>query len=305
MFSRSRRVPVWAALSIFLACCAAPAIADHGHDASLPAEILSGKGEPLSVRRDGVLFRAYQVDPQKKFDTSVLPADEGLARLEKAYALLIASSPYSARQIRRLKEAGQIQIDYIPDDLNDAFAKNELIAVFMPDAAGEAGARHQFRVAVGRHGIKWPTAELAGVLAHELVGHAMQQYRGKLTAMRQIDLECEARLYQQLAYQDLGIARDTAEMNAFRQNMESQWCADFIAFSRQENLPAAADWARGAPDILRLAGAFELYLKYNEENGVTAAALRTAERLHRTNGALGSARLRLRPYSLAPHDHSK
>ena len=73
---------------------------------------------------------------------------------------------------------------------------------------------------VGRYGAKWPARELAAVLAHELVGHGMQQYRGRMEHVRTIDLECEAYLYEEQAYQDLGLDKRSSEMIKFRQALE-------------------------------------------------------------------------------------
>jgi len=83
---------------------------------------------------------------------------------------------------------------------------------------------------VGRHGVKWPTNELAAVLANELVGHGMQHQR--MGKMRPIDLECKAYLYEELANQDLGLNKRSSEMVRFRKGLETHWCADFKRYMR-------------------------------------------------------------------------
>jgi len=131
---------------------------------------------------------------------------------------------------------------------------------------------------VGRHGVKWPADELAAVLAHELVGHGIQQQRGRLSKIRELDAECEASLYEEIVNQDLGLDKHSREMVAFRQALENHWCTDFKAYLRAQRPSAMTLWNAIDPDVPKLLAVFEAYLEYSARTGVTAKALDTMKR---------------------------
>ena len=120
----------------------------------------------------GVILQAMTPPPGKSFDTSVLGAEAGLARIRSALDRLISGSPHSARRLRRLLNNGRAFLIYSPSDLkNDHGGEN--VAAFLPDYRLKLtahDARKDFRVVIGRHGVKWPIDELAAILAHDIVG---------------------------------------------------------------------------------------------------------------------------------------
>ena len=209
--------------SLSILCLALGSLASgaHANDARLEETV------------DGIRFVALPPDRSKTYDTRLMKGSDGLASLKAAMARLTSKSPFSARQLEVLKESGTVALVYLPGDAPKSAATGENVAVFLPRYA-PAGLQQgkSFIVVVGRHGVKWPTDELAAVLAHELVGHGMQHQRGRTKAMRPIDLECEAYLYEELANQDLGLDKFSAEMVRFRKGLESHWCADFKAYMR-------------------------------------------------------------------------
>jgi hypothetical protein len=161
---------------------------------------------PSVMDHNGVGLMYQSVDPAKKFDTSALPADQGLRNIAKALDVLMKESPVSAQKIKSLMKSGRVRLVYHPDNLRDSAAGSEAVALFRPDFLknpAEHSRATTFIVVVGRHGVKWPTKELAAVLAHELVGHGVQHQRARLSNLRDVDAECEAYMYEEIANQDL------------------------------------------------------------------------------------------------------
>ena len=62
----------------------------------------------LRQHYQGVILQAMTPLPGKSFDTSVLGAEAGLARIRSALDRLISGSPHSARRLRRLLENGRV-----------------------------------------------------------------------------------------------------------------------------------------------------------------------------------------------------
>lgn len=218
--------------------------------------------DQFSIRSShrGITVGAVKSRPGETFDISPMAPREGLDRVVKALDLLYQRSPLSARALETLKQTGEVVIAYDP-----RFPKNNLssltIAAFFPDFFQHTGSRKQFVTVVGRYGAKWPVRELAAVLAHELVGHGMQHLRGRLDHVRTVDLECEAYLYEEQAYQDLGLDKGSGEMIRFRQALEDNWCKPFRTYLKR-NVPAKmALWERLNPAVPQI---LETYLGYVE-----------------------------------------
>lgn len=190
-------------------------------------------------------------------------------RLLAAYRLLRDRSPFSARHIDRLRDAGEVFLIYDP-----AFPKKEYgkltIAAFMPDYFVNTGPRRVFPVVVGRFGIHWDEQDLAGALAHELVGHGMQDLEGKLDTRRTLELECEAWLYQERAHQDLGVDKHQADMIDFRRQLETIWCADYRSYQKKNDPKASALWDRLHPDVDGLLRGLDAFNAYLLKTGVLA-----------------------------------
>lgn len=241
--------------------------------------------EKVALQRthQGIALIALSPDPSKRFDTSIVPADRGLRRIAAAFDRLVEDSPLAADATNTLKRQGRVLLVYRPDDLRRT-AGVESVATFHPDyrrGIALQERRKTFLVVIGRHGVKWPVRELAAVLAHELLGHGMQQVRGRLSRIRIIDAECEANLYEEIANQDLGLDKRSRKMIAFRQALENHWCADFKSYLRTHRPDAVWIWNALNPNIPELLAVFEDYLEYNDRMGITARAQSAAERQRR------------------------
>ena len=249
--------------------------------------------EPWPVERErvhhGIRLAAAPADPTKSFDASLLPGPVALGRIAAALDLLVAKSPASARALARLKASGRVVIVYRPDDLRNRHG-GENVAVYLPDYFRHRDRPKRYLVVVGRHGVKWPIAELAATLAHELVGHGMQQLRGRLATVRHLDAECEANLYEEMANQDIGLDKRGRRMIAFRQAMERHWCADFKSYMRAHRPGEMRLWNELNPDMPKLLSAFEDYLSHAARSGMTASAVDALKRQTREDRYRGLAK---------------
>ncbi|MEC7203215.1 MAG: hypothetical protein VXW49_06045, partial [Pseudomonadota bacterium] len=211
--------------------------------------------------------------PDAKFDIELLPARPAIDRIKKAIDLLYRRSLFSAQAIKTLQGAGEVYVIYDPHFPKSRFS-SLTIAAFFPDYYQHDGSSKKFVTVVGRYGAKWPARELAAVLAHELVGHGMQQYRGRMEHVRMIDLECEAYLYEEQAYQDLGLDKRSGEMIKFRQALEDYWCKSFRADIARWDKSKMALWERLNPDV---PGILKLYLGYIDRLRKSGEAKRAIE----------------------------
>ena len=190
---------------------------------------------PTEVRSEEKIFKGIKLvvlfpPPGVKFSTSVVEPSAAFKTLSDALGLIYKKSPANARIIETLKKAGQITISHdpmVPDKKLDMATVR--VAHFLPiyhpylrsarfsDDADGTGAtdRKLFPVVVSRHGIKWPVAELAAVLVHELIGHGQQYLEGRIEALPRREIECEARLHQEGAHQDFGLDKSAKKMIDF------------------------------------------------------------------------------------------
>ncbi len=82
---------------------------------------------------------------------------------------------------------------------------------------------------------------------------------GRIATSRVLDLECEAYLYQERAYQDLGVPKQTRAIVLFRRQMEDRYCADFRAYMRARMPGKLALWDALNPDVPALLALFGDY----------------------------------------------
>lgn len=97
--------------------------------------------------------------------------------------------------------------------------------------------------------------------------------------MREIDLECEANLYQEQAYQDLGVDKSAPVVVRFRRALENQWCADFRQYLAKEKPALVPLWDQRNPDVKQLLAAFEPYVATLLASGVAGKAIAAARRI--------------------------
>ena len=248
---------------------------------SLPAV----PAEPLQRVHEGIILIAKPPPAGVKYDIGIVDPKTAMASLQKAFDLLYLKSPFSKAAIETLQKNGKVIVVYDPkfpekvQDFTKIFA-----AFFFPDyfkKHGGGSGGESYLAAVTRHGIKWPTPQLAAVLAHELVGHGMQQLRGRYGFIRELDLECEAWLYSEQAFQDLGEDKFSRDSVIFRQTMEYHYCSDFKVYMRQTDPGSEKLLDVLNPDVPRLLRIFEKYAKTLSAGGVAGKAIEAAKQLRR------------------------
>ena len=226
----------------------------------------------------GLTLVAFAPSTDRRFDIELADGPTAIGRIKQAIDLLYEKSPFSARALETLRGAGEVIIAYDPH-FPEAQLTTLKIAGFFPDFYQRDGPRKQFVTRVGRYGAKWPARELAAVLAHELVGHGMQHYRGRLEHVRTVDLECEAYLYEEVVYQDLGFDKSSSEMVNYRKVLEDHWCRAFRADARRHDPESLSHWERLNPNV---PGILAAYLKYIERLRRSGAARKSIEAERRT-----------------------
>jgi hypothetical protein len=218
----------------------------------------------------GIELIAAEPREGAKYDIPLLDPRKGLEALRGAVDLLVRRSPLSAGALDTLKRHGRVVIVYDPH-FPERKLTEDTIAAFFPNYFRKGSG--DFLVRVGRYGIGWPADELAAVLAHELVGHGMQHLRGDRETMRPLDRECEASLYEEKAYQDLGVDKSSVFLVQFRATLENRHCADFRWYQRRRRPDTVTLWDARNPDVVRLLAVFKDYLKEVREHGVPPAAI--------------------------------
>jgi hypothetical protein len=241
------------------------------------------EGEKTIERYRGIHLMNVPVEAGARYDISIVGRKEGIAKIKKAIDLVLDKSSLSRSAIASLKKAGNVVIVYDPNFPDEKL--NELrIATFLSEFYQHDGPKKDFLSVVGRYGVKWPLRELSGVLVHELVGHGIQHLRKRLTYVREIDLECEAYLYQEDAHQILKMDKKSNDMVIFRQSLENHWCADFKSYMAQNAPEEMKLWDALNPDVHKLLKFFQAYVDKLKYDGVAARAIDAAKEL-RANGA--------------------
>ena len=218
--------------------------------------VAAAQGDLPHISHRGVELYAVAPKPDAKFDVPIVSSDKGLESMRAALDVLMARSHLSAEAIGTLQKHGRVILVYDPN-----YPEYQMIgytvAAFFPKYFRENG---DFLVRVGRHGIKWPAAELGAVLAHELVGHGMQRLRGEAGKMRPLDRECEAWLYEEQAYQDLGVDKSTKRMVEFRKQLEERECSDFKRYQDAAAPATLKLWEARNPNVPRLLAVFHEFV---------------------------------------------
>ena len=83
--------------------------------------------------------------------------------------------------------------------------------------------------------------------------------QGRLHAMREVDRECEARLYQLRVQQDLGVGSTSARTVKFRRTLEDVWCSDFKQFLWNIDPNTLSMWRSRPLDADSLMEQFDFY----------------------------------------------
>ncbi len=200
------------------------------------------------------------------YDVPIVPPKEALKIIKKALALIDTSSPFSKSQIEKLKKRGPVTVVYDPRYPDKLSNMNSIqVALFSPQYYKKRNNGHDkngtFLVIVSRHGVKWPVEELAAVMVHELVGHGVQHLNNRWGEMRLIDMECEAWLYEEMAYQNLKMDKFSNVMIDFKRQLEKQ-CDSFLRYLRNNDPTGAQLWETLNPNVPRLLKHFTGYQKH-------------------------------------------
>ena len=224
------------------------------------------------ITRHGITLAAIPSPDGRKLDIPTPDARAGLAGLSAALEILMAESAFAADALATLKRNGRVIIIYdpaFPEKTVGSFA----VASFRPNYFKKHrndGSKGEFIAVIGRYGIKWSARELAGVIGHELIGHGLQFLRRGRGPMRQLERECEARLYQERINQDVGIDKRARVTIKLRKAMEDKYCAGFKRFLRRKSAALDGLWDRINPDVPRLLKLFETYVADLKRRGVSA-----------------------------------
>jgi len=213
---------------------------------------------------NGITLIGITPPESTKFDVTIVPAKRAINVIKQALALIEKNSPFSKSQIELLKMNGPVIIVYDPrypkKEPTTSSVKIALFSPFYYSQKKKYKTRHTFLVIVSRHGAKWPIKELAAVLVHELVGHGTQYLNGKWNKMRLVDMECEAWLYEEMAYQNLKMDKFSTVMINFKKQLEKQ-CESFLRYLKHSDSIGETEWNKLNPDVLKLLEHFAFYQK--------------------------------------------
>ena len=241
--------------------------------------VLAAESETVRGTSGGVELVAKAAPAEADYEIGIVAPQAGLANIRAALELLVNRSPTSAAAIDELIRGGAVTIVYDPRFPRRTAGFSGLrLAAFRHDGEADPASPLRFPVVVGRHGIKWAPAALAFIIAHELVGHGLQHLRGRLGFMRELDSECEAYLYQEIAHQELGLDKRSREMIQFRNALEQRWCSDFRRYLAAREPAAVALWEAMDPDVQALLAAFERYVAVSYPAATARAEARRGER---------------------------
>ncbi len=213
---------------------------------------------------NGISLIGLTVPNGETFDVPIMATEEALKVIKDSLALIESRSAFSRRQIDRLRERGPVVVVYDPlYPKRMANMASVQVALFSPNFFKTSKHYEKngfFLVIVSRHGVKWPLEELAAVMVHELVGHGIQHLNDRWTDMRLIDMECEAWLYEEMAYQNLGLDKFSNPMIDFKRQLAKQ-CGGFLRHLRKKDPEGLALWETLNPDVPALLKHFAAYLK--------------------------------------------
>ena len=241
-----------------------------------------------STRRNykDVLLIALPPKDGADYDVKPIAPSAALDRMAEALDLIYGNIAFGKAKVETLKRNGLVMLAYDPNYPDPKSSMGTVrVAAFLPHHLQEAGqgTGKNFVVIVSRHGIKWPPRELTAVLVHELVGHGMQHLEDRLEEMRNVDLECESWLYEELAYQKLGFDKSSREMIEFRQELEGVgfvdgYCSDFKRYMRKNAASSVRLWESLNPDVPGLLKVFRGYVADLVEKGVTRSTQQAAKK---------------------------
>lgn len=228
------------------------------------AVLFASPGQAMERSHRDILLLAFDAATAPSPGVPRTRPETALKRLARAYDMLIDHSPASANAIREMRAQGTVILIYYPAALRSHRSLNaETVALYLPNFLKKRGKSlgkgPEYIVVINHIGILWRPRELAGLIAHELVGHGGQDRRGWFANSRPIDLECEASLHEEQAYQDMRLRKSSRSMVNFRKRLETYYCADFQAYQRRTHPRSLRLWAVRNPSIPALLREFREY----------------------------------------------
>ncbi|MBF0582676.1 MAG: hypothetical protein HQL80_00430 [Magnetococcales bacterium] len=205
----------------------------------------------------GITVVALPASPNDPADLPRTDSLEAIDKIVKGYDYLLAHSPHAADTIARIKASGPIWILYSPGfpRPNTHHDDATTFATLNPALVVRKDGGKSFPVLLGYHLIQWPTAELAWILGHELVGHGLQHLQDRLAKTRLHDLECEAFLHQERVSQELGLWKNGEVMVKVRRQMEEKWCLPFRHYMIKNDKNSMKLWdvrEMNIPELLKI-----------------------------------------------------
>lgn len=132
---------------------------------------------------DGItLLYVREENPSLAHLDALEPAD-AFERITEALILIKQRSRRHYAAIKALD--GAVYIRYLPYGFSGDYASSSLALFRQGTGVGEldAASDRNYVAVLGRYVVQWPTAELAGIIVHELVGHGTQAKEGSLRTM--------------------------------------------------------------------------------------------------------------------------
>ncbi|MCG8616198.1 MAG: sel1 repeat family protein [Desulfobacterales bacterium] len=236
---------------------------------------------PESISYRGMRIETVPVNPDRTFDVGLVKADPAVKKIKDAIDLIYKDARGLSRELDRIKAAGDVHIIYNPNYPNrqQDLAKVH-VALFLPYYLDDQVdiTTKPLPVLISRHGIKWPTNELAAILVHELVGHGAQYLKGLTDTARSNELECDAWLLEEQAYQHFGLDKSSRKMIQFRKQLggyktKAGHCTAFLNYVRKTWPDKISLYERLNPDVPALRKLLVKFMTHLEKTGVTAQAL--------------------------------
>ena len=211
----------------------------------------------------GIYLRIVAANPDVKSDISLVSTDQAAETVRSALDLIYERSPFNAKALERLKSHGDVVIIYDPA-FPQKSVSNITLAAFLPkffEPAHGAPGDKVFVAILGRYIIKHTPSEIAAEgIVHELVGHGVRHLYGRLEGGNDLNVECEASLYEFLAFQDLGVDKFTDYMVRFRRELEEHHCDDFKRYMRKHQPEHMPLWDVLDVDVIKILSIFDKYV---------------------------------------------
>ncbi|MCG8636606.1 MAG: sel1 repeat family protein [Desulfobacterales bacterium] len=245
--------------------------------------VLSMKLSDLpGIEFKGIKIQAAEPNPERDFDVEIVDGDTAVKKIKQSIELIYKKSPDLARIIDTIRQQGEVYIVYNPNyPTREQDFSMVRVALFLPFYFSDLprNAKRPLPIIVSRHGIKWPMEELAAIIVHELAGHGNQYLKGMTDTVRSRELECDAWLLEEHAYQQFGLDKSTKKMIDFRKQISgykgrSGHCTAFLNYLRKSHPDKMALYERLNPDVPELRRLLSKFISHLHKSGANKKALK-------------------------------